>query len=139
MFDLTISLGNIISIIVVVVSVILYIVDTRYSTQGARVTVERLTKVIEELSIDVRQHAADDVKMFEAVRRETGETVAAIREKIREVELFTRDNFVRNDSLANMNVAIQNVINQLTDIKTWLGRIEGRMETKVDKQSPRHV
>lgn len=64
--------------------------------------------------------------------RDVGETIAGIREKIREVELFCRDTFMRRDSFYEVN-------KQNTDALASLGaeikvRLE-RMESKIDQKT----
>lgn len=61
--------------------------------------------------------------------REFGETVAAMREKIREVELFCRDTFVRRDSFYMVRDDLVTSMNSLGD--KIEARLE-RMEKKID-------
>ena len=61
--------------------------------------------------------------------RSFGETVAAVREKVREVELFTRDTFIRRDSFYKSWELLS------ADIKAQFSRLDSRlerMETKLD-------
>lgn len=61
--------------------------------------------------------------------RSFGETAAAIREKIREVELFSRDTFIRRDSFYKAWELLG------SDIKAQFTRLDSRlerMETKLD-------
>lgn len=61
--------------------------------------------------------------------RSFGETAAAIREKVREVELFTRDTFIRRDSFYKSWELLS------ADMKAQFARLDSRlerMETKLD-------
>lgn len=74
-----------------------------------------LRKAISEakLEIEVRQ---------EDLRRELGETVAAVRQKIHDVELFAANNYVRRESFYQVKAELSSEIKVLGD------RIDARME-----------
>lgn len=71
-----------------------------------------------------------------AMERNIGETGAAIREKIKEVELFTRDNFVRRDTFHEMVQLLT------TNMQTQFGRLEetlNRLSDKLDRLVERAI
>jgi hypothetical protein len=83
-----------------------------------------LRKAIEDSKSEVEARQDKSVKDF-------GETASALREKIREVELFCRDTFMRRDSFYEVNKANSEALNSLgSEIKA---RLE-RMEAKIDAQ-----
>lgn len=127
-FDLTITLGNILTVLSMLGVIALYVVDTRYASSGARGEVRKIGKAVEALSNELKNHADEDRTQFELVRSETREVVAAIRTKVNEVELYTRDTFVRRDSLREIMADQQRSISgMITDLKEWMRRIEGRL------------
>src|SRR5260221_147361 len=64
--------------------------------------------------------------------RECGETVAAVREKIVQVELYCRDNFIRRDGFYKVRDEIATNVKELrTEIVDRLDR----MEAKIDSSS----
>lgn len=75
----------------------------------------------------------DDVEAKQAkTQHDVGESIAAIREKVREVELYCRDTFMRRDSFAEANKINANALQSLgSEIKS---RLE-RMEAKIDRQT----
>lgn len=69
---------------------------------------------------------------FEMLRKETGEMGHALREKIREVELFSRDTFMRRDSFYTVQTEIK------AEMKTLGDKLEARlerMEEKIDSKT----
>lgn len=68
---------------------------------------------------------------FDKVRREVGEVGHALREKIREVELFTRDNFVRTPVYtAGQDEVKKGLLTLGSEIKTRLERMESKIDSK---------
>jgi hypothetical protein len=66
--------------------------------------------------------------------RQFGETAAALRTKISEVEIYIRDHYVKKETFGPLMAEIK------TDIKSFGEKIEGRlerMEGKIDNQPPR--
>jgi hypothetical protein len=62
--------------------------------------------------------------------REFGETVAAMREKMRELELYCRDTFVRRDGFYQVKAELS------SDIKAMVGMI-GSLGSKIDARLER--
>lgn len=90
----------------------------------------KLSRVEKAIKEDISKHQQYTDSEFAKVRREFGETVAAVRQKLHEVELWSRDHFVLRPSfdlaLAGVTKAIENM-----DEKIEL-RL-ARMETKIER------
>lgn len=127
--DLTITMGNLLTLAGMIGMVALYVIDTRYSASGARGDMRRIAKTVDQLASDLKAHADEDAARFEQVRRETGEVVSAIRTKLTEVEIYARDTFVRRDSFAAALSQQQTLLTtMIADLKGWMGRIERRLD-----------
>jgi hypothetical protein len=89
---------------------------------------------LSRLDVSLREaitKARDEVEdRQDSITREYGEAVAAIREKVTQVELWGRDNYVRRDGFYKVRDEIA------ADVKSLrieiVNRLE-RMETKMDK------
>lgn len=66
----------------------------------------------------------------DTIRREFGETIAAMQSKIFEFEKWTRDTFVRRDSFLTVTDEIKTA---LTDRSTSVDKRFDRLEDKIDK------
>lgn len=73
----------------------------------------------------MNEHQVSDTHEFALLRREFGETGAALRQKINEVELWNRDNFVRRDTFSAVTAS-------------WHGEVRTRFE-KIDEKIDRVV
>lgn len=85
----------------------------------------RITKTFTD-----HQKETDDE--FALIRREFGETVSAAKEKIREVELYVRDTYMRRDSFNELNK------HNAAEMKNAFDKIEARlerMENKIDSKT----
>lgn len=83
----------------------------------------KLAQVRTDLLAAIDMSGKEIDERIDAQSRQFGETVAALRQKITDVELYVRDNFVRRDSF-------------YTNIQELAKRIEtriDRLETKIDK------
>lgn len=78
---------------------------------------------IDNLQRDVQGLTRDSLGRTETLRHETGEMGSAIRQKIHDVEMFTRDTFVRKDTFEAVMNRIEKSIEKLGD----------RLEEKIDK------
>lgn len=127
--DTTITIGNLITLCGMASVVGLYLLDTRYSPKGIHADVRAIRKEVAQLLLDVKLHVDDDARNFEAVRREFGEVATALRTKVQEVELYTRDNFVRRESLqAVLHQYNESLGTMIGDLKEWMVRIEARLD-----------
>jgi hypothetical protein len=62
---------------------------------------------------------------------DVGETIAAIREKIREVELFNRDTFLRRDELYKVTAQNSEALKSVGEkIEARLERMEAKIDAK---------
>jgi hypothetical protein len=73
-------------------------------------------KEIDRLELEARQRG-------DTYRNEFGETCAAIRQKLHDVEVFTRDHFVSKDSFESAIRRIENSFDKMTE----------RVEKKLDQ------
>lgn len=63
--------------------------------------------------------------------RDVGETIAAIREKVREVELFIRDTYMRRDSFYQVQTSMEASMKALGEqIDKRLERMEAKIDSK---------
>lgn len=63
--------------------------------------------------------------------REIGETIAAIRQKVADVELYAANNYVRRDSFYKAQENIEANIRDLgNELKKWLERMEKKIDSK---------
>jgi hypothetical protein len=80
-------------------------------------------------SMDV--HRKDFEEGLAMVRREFGETGSALRQKINEVELWSRDNFVKHDTFGEVTDRISREVKDFADrIDKRLERMEGKIDKK---------
>lgn len=90
----------------------------------------KLSRVEKAIKEDISRHQQYTDAEFAKVRREFGETASAIRQKLHEMELWSRDHFVLRPSF---DVALA----QVTDaIQTMEEKIEvrlTRMESKIER------
>lgn len=85
----------------------------------------------------VRDTVRDEIEMnreklesdIDNLGRSFGESLSAIREKIREVELFGRDTYMRRDSFyKTMEILSADIKNQFTRLDHRLERMEGKLD-----------
>lgn len=92
----------------------------------------RLSRMEVALRDEISKSRAEVEERQDRLSRECGESVAAVREKVREVELFCRDTFVRRDGFYKVRDELA------ADIKTLGEKIEARlerMEAKIDSKA----
>lgn len=77
----------------------------------------------DDMRKDVSRLEREAVVRGESYRQEFGETAAAIRQKIHDVEVFSRDHFVSKDSFEAVVSRFERTVEKMTD----------RLETKFDK------
>jgi hypothetical protein len=80
----------------------------------------------------------DEIDMdLDAVRRECGESLLALRTKINEVELWCRDNYVRRDSFYKVADTFQSDMKSMgADLKAQLEKIDGKLERLRERVPP---
>lgn len=84
---------------------------------------ENFDAQIDNVQRDVVKLERSNIDRGEAIMREFGETCAAIRQKLHDVEVYTRDTFVRKDSFELVVGRLEKSLEKMTD----------RLETKIDK------
>lgn len=85
----------------------------------------KIEKIKDDYDKAVREHMGD----LETMRHEFGETVAAVRTKIHDVEMWNRDTFVRKDSFEMVIGRLEKSIEKLGD------KIEDRIDKMVERIS----
>ena len=92
---------------------------------------KQIRQDIKAIASAISSHQKDDIDEFARIRREFGETTQAVRTKIVEIELFSRDTFMRRDSGYKMQEALQSEVRGLgEEIKNRLERMENKIDTK---------
>ncbi len=87
----------------------------------------KLSRVEASIRKAIAVHQREAYVEIDKVRRETGESMTAMREKIREVELYCRDTYVRRDSFFK-------VADEFTGgLKAMSDKIEARLERMEEK------
>lgn len=77
----------------------------------------------EDFKKDIARLEQDARDRGDTYRNEFGETCAAIRQKIHDIEVFSRDHFVSKDSFEALASRFERTLEKMTD----------RLETKFDK------
>jgi len=78
---------------------------------------------IDNVQVDIKAVERGSVDRADTLRHETGEMGSALRTKIHEIEVYTRDTFVRKDSFELVVGRIEKSIEKMTD----------KLEDKIDK------
>jgi len=86
-----------------------------------------LARTAASINRTIMKHRIETDGEFTMLRRETGEIAAALRQKVNEVELWARDNFVRRDSFLLATSRIE------TSVTTMGQQIEARLVRMEDK------
>lgn len=98
---------------------------------------DAIAKSNTSLMTALAEHQKSDDVEFTAVRKEIGEVGHAVRSKIGEVELWSRDHYVRRDSFQLVVTSIENNSKGMRDdLKDALATIMAhviRIEGKVDR------
>jgi Sec-independent protein translocase protein TatA len=89
----------------------------------------RLSAAVLDLKIAIEKAKDEIEQRQDRQMREVGETVSAIRQKIHDVETWSRDTFVRRDSFQSM---ISEVRAALVELGIRLEKRLERMEEKID-------
>lgn len=95
----------------------------------------KLSGKLAEMERGLRQAISDSKTEVEdrqdSMKREFGETVAGIREKVREVELFVRDKYIeKNDFIIQMQHHNEMISMNFTNITARLDRMEKKLDEK---------
>lgn len=112
--------GN--TLVVVAAFIVNLIVCTVHATWA-------LARIESALRKDIQTSRDETDGRIDRQSREFGETAAAIRQKVTEVELYIRDNFVRKPSFEAVMGRIEADLKELG--KDFVARLD-RMEEKID-------
>jgi hypothetical protein len=91
-----------------------------------------LGKIRDTVRDEIEEHREAFDSEIASLRREFGETVQAIRQKVSDVEIWGRDNYVKKDSFGMVTDRISR------EVKDFADRIDKRlerMEVKIDHGS----
>ncbi len=89
--------------------------------------VKKLSAIEEDIRSQISSIKFDNYNQMTEAVRNIGETFTAMRQKITEVELYVRDNYVAKDTLHQIILGLG------SDIRELGGRIEKRMERIEEK------
>lgn len=88
-----------------------------------------ISRIKDAVRDEIEQHRKEFDDDLGTIRREFGETGHALREKITEVELWGRDNFVKKDSFVSVTDRISREVKEFADrIDKRLERMEGKID-----------
>lgn len=87
----------------------------------------QLGKMRDELRDTMLDQKEDIEKQIMLMRQQVGETIAAIREKTNQIELYIRDNYVRKETFDNISQSI------LTEIRAMTANFDSRM-LRIEKE-----
>lgn len=87
-----------------------------------------------DITAAITNHKKEVAQSFEAHQRLIGEAISAIRQKINDVELWGRDNYVAKDDFTE---ALNRLNQSMVRMDDSLGARLIRMEAKIDAASPR--
>lgn len=80
---------------------------------------------------EIEKHKDRVNSEVKSLRSETGEMGAALRQKVTEVELFVRDNFIHKDTFTRFADSVTELIRQsLEKIDKRLDRMENKLDTR---------
>ncbi len=97
-----------------------------------KAVMEHTNANVENMERDMRAVQSDATRRIETLTQQTGEMGTALRTKLHEIEVFTRDHFVTRDSFASTMDRFEKSLDTLGD------RIEKRLDKfaeRMDKLS----
>ena len=114
--------------------IIAYAVKLTWKVRDLEAEIRRdIDAQVENLARDVSNLATLCASRAETMRHETGEVGAALRTKIHEVEVYTRDTFVRKDSFEMVIGRLEKSIEKLGDkLEDKLERVVERIQHRQD-------
>lgn len=90
-----------------------------------------LGKIRDTVRTEIEQHRIAFDADIDGLRREFGETAQAIRQKVSDVEIWGRDNYVKKDSFG---VVTDRISREVKDFADRIDKRLERMEEKIDHQ-----
>jgi len=131
-----ITIGDIVEVVFIILSVVVIISAMRYDIRtlkhgmtGLAQRQEALESRIGSVEKSLQGQAKAILEQFVQSEREIGETVMAIRERVTQVELYMRDNFVRKETF---NPILAEIRGELRGIGSSIEARLLRMESKID-------
>jgi aminoglycoside phosphotransferase family enzyme len=101
------------------------------AVKGDKELGESMEAQIDNLQRDIVRFHRSGMEKSDVIIREFGETAAAIRQKLHDVEVFSRDHFVSKDSFESVVGRIERSFEKMTD------RLEEKLEKAVERFHPR--
>lgn len=129
---LGITPGDIIEVFLLIIAGMGVVWSVRYEVRMMKHDLKNISQkqvALDESLAELNRKMDDQI---ERIERDLGETVGAMREKVVQVELFMRDNFVRKDTfgpvLSELKMSLQSVG---ASIENRILRLEGRLDTQM--------
>lgn len=90
-----------------------------------------VAKIRDAVRAEIEEHREKFDTQIDALRQNTGEMGAALRQKINDVELYARDTFMRRDSFQLVQAELKEQVKALGDkIENRLERMEAKIDSK---------
>lgn len=102
-----------------------------------------LSRMESRMSSQVTKNRDDIHNELDRMRREVGEAVAAMRQKINDVELWTRDTFIRRDSFFElmrrgeklMDSQFATITAQFEKVDVRFGKVDEKLDRIVERRA----
>ena len=101
------------------------------AARGDKELGESMDAQIDNLQRDIVRFHRSGMEKSDVIIREFGETASAIRQKLHDIEVFSRDHFVSKDSFDSVVGRIERSFEKMTD------RLEDKIEKAVERLHPR--
>ena len=116
-------IGAIVSVVGIMLSVVGMAVKTTRAVSKSETELRSdMDAQVDNLQRDIARLERDAIARGDTYRQEFGETASAIRQKLHDVEVFTRDHFVSKDSFELVVGRLEKSIEKLGD------KIEDKLE-----------
>lgn len=117
------TIGAIVSVVGIMLSVVGMAVKTTRAVSKSETELRSdMDAQVDNLQRDIARLERDAIARGDTYRQEFGETASAIRQKLHDVEVFTRDHFVSKDSFELVVGRLEKSIEKLGD------KIEDKLE-----------
>ena len=112
---LGITPGDIIEVLVLIIAGAGVVWSVRFEVRVMRHDLKNISQEQITLESAISELKKEMGLQFDQVERELGETIAAMREKVTQVELYMRDNFVRKETFSQVLSEIRGSILRIED------------------------